>query len=231
MRIVPAGAAIWAVVPMKALAEAKRRLAPAHPPAMRRALAVAMFEDVLAALNGAHGLDGILVATPDPDIAAMARAGGADVIDEDARAGLNAAVAAAGRHLARDGRRAMLVLPGDVPATRPEEIDALVAAHRDGHDAVIVPAHDGLGTNALLVAPPDAITFAYGAGSFAAHLAVARRAGLSPLVLRLAGIGLDCDTPEDLARFTRLPGEGATRRLLVGGAGRGSPEGRAAADR
>lgn len=229
MRIVPAGAAIWAVVPMKALAEAKRRLAPAHPPAMRRALAVAMFKDVLAALSAAHGFGGILVATPDPDIAAIARGHGAIPFGNHAGAGLNAAVAAAGRQLARDGQRAMLVLPGDVPAARPEEIDALVAAHRDGHDAVIVPAHDGLGTNALLVAPPDAIDFAYGADSFAAHLAATRQAGLSPLVLRLPGIGLDCDTPEDLVRFAGLPGDGATRRLLAGGAG--VPEGRSAADR
>lgn len=215
MSTVPARGSVWAVVPMKALADAKQRLAPLHPPAMRRALALAMLEDVLAAVAKVAGLDGVMVATPDPDIAAFARRHAARVIDEDAGSGLNAAVTAAGRRLASEGGRAMLVLPGDVPGVRPEEVTAMLAAHRDGADAVIVPAHDGLGTNALLVAPPEAIAFAFGADSFAAHLAAARRAGLSPRVLRLPGIGLDCDTPADLAQFARLPGGGATRRMLA----------------
>jgi 2-phospho-L-lactate guanylyltransferase len=221
----PAGA-IRVVVPMKALAIAKQRLAPDVPPPLRRALAVAMLEDVLAALGNTPGIDGVLVATSDPDVAAIARRHGALPVPDEADAGLNAAVAAAGRRLAREGREhggAMLVLPGDVPGVLPEEIAAIIAAHRAGHDAIVVPAHDGRGTNALLVAPPDAIAFAYGEDSFAAHCAAARDAGLSPLVLRLPGIALDCDHPEDLARFARRPGDTATRRLLAGGWLQGVP--------
>jgi 2-phospho-L-lactate guanylyltransferase len=207
---------------MKALALAKQRLAPDVAPALRRALAVAMLEDVLVALGNTPGIDGVLVATSDPDVAAIARRHGALPTPEDADAGLNAAVAAAGRRLAREalGREppgAMLVLPGDVPGVLPGEIAAIIAAHRDGAAAVVVPAHDGRGTNALLVAPPDAIAFAYGADSFAAHCAAARDAGLAPRVLDLPGLALDCDFPADLARFAARPGDTATHRLLNGG--------------
>ena len=205
---------IRAVVPMKALREAKQRLATACPPDLRRALAVAMLRDVLGTLSAAPGLDGIVVASADPDIAAIAAEYGARSEDHG-RAGLTATVTAAGGRLAAAGIAAMLVIPGDVPAATPDEIAAILEAHRAGHDFVIVPAHDGRGTNGILVAPPDAVPFAYGEDSFPAHLAAARRSGLSPLVLPLPGLGLDCDHPGDLVRLATLPGADATRRLLA----------------
>lgn len=205
---------IRAVVPMKRLDEAKQRLGPAYPPGLRRALVVAMLRDVLAALAGTPGLDGIAVITADPDIARIARDHGASLLADDG-SGLNAAVTAAGRRLAAGGDGAMLVVPGDVPAASPGEFGRILAAHRDGHDVVIVPANDRRGTNALLVAPPDGIAFAYGEDSFAAHRDAAQRAGLAPLVLPLPGLGLDCDYPDDVARFARLAADTETRRVLV----------------
>ena len=52
---------VWAVVPVKELGAAKQRLAGALDAALRRALALAMLEDVLEALAGARGLAGIIV--------------------------------------------------------------------------------------------------------------------------------------------------------------------------
>jgi hypothetical protein len=57
---------LWAVVPVKERDRAKERLAPLLPPEMRQALALAMLEDVLAALTSAAGLAGLLVVTVDP---------------------------------------------------------------------------------------------------------------------------------------------------------------------
>jgi 2-phospho-L-lactate guanylyltransferase (CobY/MobA/RfbA family) len=46
---------IWAVVPVKDTTAAKQRLSSAVPAALRQALALAMLEDVLAALAKASG--------------------------------------------------------------------------------------------------------------------------------------------------------------------------------
>src|ERR1700680_3207545 len=46
---------IWAVVPVKELDRAKERLAPVLPPERRRALMLAMLEDVLTALAPTTG--------------------------------------------------------------------------------------------------------------------------------------------------------------------------------
>jgi 2-phospho-L-lactate guanylyltransferase len=68
-----------------------------------------------------------------------------------------------------------------------------------GHPIVVVaPCRHGTGTNALLIQPPGLIPFAFGPGSFAAHCAAARAAGVEPVIYRSATIALDLDTPEDL---------------------------------
>src|SRR5262249_9551226 len=52
---------IWAIVPAKPGADAKRRLAPVLAPAERERLAQAMLRDVLTALRGARCLAGVAV--------------------------------------------------------------------------------------------------------------------------------------------------------------------------
>jgi 2-phospho-L-lactate guanylyltransferase (CobY/MobA/RfbA family) len=74
----------------------------------------------------------------------------------------------------------------------------------------------GDGTNALLCAPPDTMSFHYGPGSFAAHREAARAAGHEPAVLDLPGLALDIDTADDLALFAERANAGAAYRLLVG---------------
>src|SRR5438093_585798 len=61
----------------------------------------------------------------------------------------------------------------------------------------IVPDRHGRGTNALLLAPPDAIDTCFGGDSRAAHAAAAREAGAA--LVELDGpLTLDLDTPDDL---------------------------------
>ena len=65
-------ASIWAVIPVKDTAAAKQRLGDAVPAHLRPAFALAMLEDVLAAVAGARGLAGIAVVTVDQAAAALA---------------------------------------------------------------------------------------------------------------------------------------------------------------
>jgi 2-phospho-L-lactate guanylyltransferase len=64
---------------------------------------------------------------------------------------------------------------------------------------VIVPDRHGSGTNALLLTPPGAVEPSFGTGSFARHAALAYAAGASVKVCDLPSLGLDVDTPDDLA--------------------------------
>ena len=200
---------VWAAVPVKEFAGAKQRLSPLLTPAQRHALAAAMLQDVLAALAGAS-LAGIMVNTADPEAAALARAYGARVVSEDARAGHTAAVAAMARILAGEGAKAMLTCPGDIPLVTAAEVAAVLDTHRDAPAFTIVPAHDGRGSNAVLLSPPDLVALRFGDDSFLPHLAAARRRGLEPSVVRPQGIGLDIDNPEDAHAVLRIaPGRGA----------------------
>jgi len=196
-------AGIWAVVPVKDTAAAKQRLTPALRPAQRRELALAMLEDVLAALAEAKGLAGRLLVTTDPAAIRLAARYGAACIAEGADAGHTGAVMAAARRLAADGA-AMLTLPGDIPLVTAAEIERLIAAHKPPPAFTIAPSHDEQGSNAILMSPPDAVPLRFGDDSFFPHLAAAKARGIAPTVLHLPGIALDIDNPADLAHFARL---------------------------
>ena len=213
---------IWAVVPVKETSHAKQRLGAIAAQSFRRDLALAMLEDVLTALAGARGLAGILVVTIDDGARRIAARYEAAVSDEAACAGHSAAVAGAARRLAADGA-AMLTLPGDVPLATAAEIERLLEAHCRGRSFAIVPARDERGSNAILCAPADRVALRFGDDSFFPHLAAARAGGIEPEILRLPGIGLDIDTPDDLAAFLARPSRTRSRALLdAAGIGLGS---------
>jgi len=205
---------IWAALPVKEFADAKQRLAPLLTPPQREALAATMLEDVLAALAGAN-LAGILVNTLDPLAAGLAHRYGARVITDDARAGHTGAVAAMARVLTREGHDGMLVLPGDIPRVTAGEINALIAAHREAPSFTIAPAHDELGSNGVLCLPPEAVPLRFGDNSYFPHLDTARRHGIEPTIVPLAGFALDIDHPDDLRALLRAAPAMPTRTLTL----------------
>jgi 2-phospho-L-lactate guanylyltransferase len=207
--------AVWAVVPVKERDRAKERLAARVPPELRRGLALAMLEDVLAALAAVSGLAGLAVVTIDFEAGRLARRYDARILTDGARDGHTGAVAAAARLLAAERRGGMLTVPGDIPLVTAEEIDQILAAHRAPPSFTIVPSHDEGGSNAILVSPPDAVPLRFGPDSFFPHLAAAEACSIRPTVLRLPGIALDIDNPEDLAFFARQKSPTRTRAFLA----------------
>ena len=202
---------IWAIVPVKELDGAKQRLAGLLSPAQRRALIEVMVGEVLEAVAGAKGLAGIMVVTLDPQVTALATRLGARVVTEGARDGHTGSVTAGLRLLAREGHGGMITVPGDIPAATSAEIDAVLAAHREAPSFTIAPAHDDLGSNAVVCSPPDAVPLRFGENSYFPHLAAARRCGIEPTIVRLPGIAMDIDHPADIAAFLRLPQSAGTR--------------------
>src|SRR5580692_1620611 len=167
---------VWAVVPVKELDRAKERLAPVLPPERRRALMLAMLEDVLAALSATPRLGGLAVVTVDAAARRLAARYGARIIEIGARDGHSGAVAAAARLFAAEGCPGMLTVPGDIPLVTPAEITQLLAAHRPAPSLTIAPSRDERGSNAIICSPPDAVPLRFGEDSFFPHVPAATRA-------------------------------------------------------
>ncbi|MFO1159213.1 MAG: 2-phospho-L-lactate guanylyltransferase [Reyranellaceae bacterium] len=202
---------IWAIVPIKEFDGAKQRLAPLLSPAQRRALIEVMMGEVLHAVAGAKRLAGILVVTLDPQATALAKRLGARVVTDGARDGHTGSVTAGLKLLAREGRSGMMTVPADIPAATSEELDAVLAAHLPGPSFTISPAHDDLGSNAVICSPPDSVPLRFGDNSYFPHLDAARACGIEPTILRQPGIAMDIDHPVDLAAFLRLPQSAGTK--------------------
>jgi 2-phospho-L-lactate guanylyltransferase len=203
----------WAILPVKEMAGAKQRLAPLLSPEERIVLMQMMLRDVLAALSAAQGLAGIALVTLDPWAEALAQEHGARIITEGAREGHTGAVTAAAAVLRAEGVASILTMPGDIPAVKTPEIEALIAAASTAPAFIIAPAHDKQGSNAILMSPPNAVRLRFGEDSYFPHLAAARAAGIAPQILHLPGIAMDIDHPADIARFARIPKAKGTQTL------------------
>jgi 2-phospho-L-lactate guanylyltransferase len=206
---------VWAAVPVKAFTGAKSRTSSVLTAEQREVLAAAMLEDVLSALTGATLLAGILINTIDPVAADLAARYGARVVTEGALDGHTGAVNGMARVLAAEGKGALLTVPGDIPRVTSAEIDAVVASCLPAPAFTIVPAHDELGSNAVLCAPPFSVPLRFGDDSYFPHLIAARAKGIEPTIVRLPGIGLDIDHPVDLRAFVAAKPRMPTRTLAL----------------
>lgn len=204
---------IWAVVPVKELEGAKQRLVPLLTPAQRSALAEVMVKEVLDAITGARRLAGIIVVTLDPTITAYATRLGARIVTDGARDGHTGSVMGGARTLLRERLGGMITMPGDIPAVTAAEVDAVLAAHQAAPSFTIAPAHDELGSNAVVCSPPDSVPLRFGENSYFPHLDAARACDIEPTIVRQPGIAMDIDHPVDLAAFLRLPQSAGTRTL------------------
>jgi 2-phospho-L-lactate guanylyltransferase len=187
-----------AIVPVKGFGEAKQRLSASLAPGARSCLAQAMFSDVLAALRRCSRVDEIAVVTADPAAEQLAH-GRAHVLLDTGRAGQSVAAAIGIRRALADGFERALLVPGDTPLIDPAEVDALLERCEAGAIEVgIVADRHGTGTNALVLAPADAIEPAFGPGSRGRHVDLAIEGDRAYRVERVPSLEHDVDTPEDL---------------------------------
>ena len=176
------------LVPVKAFASAKQRLADVLDPAARVELAKAMADTVLQAARPLRAA----VVCDDDEVRAWAEAQGAEAIWTPGL-GLNGAVAAGVTHLAGQGVDRVIVAHADLPLATD------LAWLADTAGVTLVPDRHRDGTNVACVPSGAGFSFAYGAGSFTANRAEATRLGL---LLRLAPdqrLGWDVDLAADLA--------------------------------
>ena len=191
----------YAIIPAKSISGAKQRLSTFLQPHERRLLARAMLTDTLTACSQATGLAGMGVVTCDREVAEVARACGAEVLWEAQAQGHSQAVAFGVQVCRQRGSPTMLTLPGDLPLLSAADVQAIIAPPEPPVPVVLVPNRDDLGTNAIVLSPPDCLTLAFGHDSFQRHLRLAAERHLEVEIRRLPRVALDIDEPGDLALF------------------------------
>lgn len=189
---------VVAVVPVGTLDGAKSRLGETLDAEERRDLAIRLLGGTLSAALATPGVEDVFVVTPDDEVRRLAARSGARPILQRSQ-GLNAGLRQAREEVLATGADALLVVPIDLPLISPEALGILLAPLDDPLRplVVLVPDRHGRGTNALLVAPPDAIEFGFGGDSRRAHAACAADAGARYIELD-GPLSLDVDTPDDL---------------------------------
>ncbi|WP_406052769.1 2-phospho-L-lactate guanylyltransferase [Kribbella sp. NBC_00889] len=187
------------VIPVKRTAIAKSRLAAAYPqhrPELARAFAV----DTTAAILSSALVRAALVVTDDPVVARDVTAVGARVVPDLPAAGLNEALLhGAGVAAAEFPGHGVVALSADLPALRPAELTAVLAACVAPRSFVIdLP---GTGTTLLAAQPGVALDPRFGVGSALAHQA----SGAIPIELTgIESVRRDVDTAADLAHAVQL---------------------------
>ena len=188
---------VCAIVPVRSLADGKRRLAGVMDDAGRAALNEEFLVRTLALAAALPGPT-VLVSS-DRAVAAHPAAAGAVHVADPGR-GLNAAIAAGREEARRRNAARLLVLPSDLPTARPGDVLALAEA---ASPVAIAPDRGRQGTNGLCLDSGLDFAFRFGAGSFAAHVAEAERLGVSPAVIENPRLALDIDTPQDWRDWRR----------------------------
>lgn len=191
-----------AVVPVKALAAAKTRLASALAPDERADLTLQTLRRVLAALDQPD-IAARVVVSPDAAVLRATRDANAYALRQTSD-GLNPGLEEARAWALAHDADALLIVLGDLPLLAPEHIAAILA-HTDRTNSItLAPDRHGSGTNIMLLRPPDALPLTFGVNSLARHRAAAQARGLTIHTYTDPATALDLDTPDDLAALTNL---------------------------
>jgi 2-phospho-L-lactate/phosphoenolpyruvate guanylyltransferase len=201
------------LVPIKNTQAAKQRLASVLAPSERNELARTMLHDVLAAVAAWKDRSRVGVVTSDAYAVQLAEEYRFEVIPDPHNPGETGAIEMATRLSVARGEESTLVIPADIPLLQAAELEE-ISRQAPAEGTLLVPAADGRGTNAAFRRPADLFPLRFGNDSFQPHLAAAKATGKPCVVLRLPGIAVDVDNPEDLRRLLSLPGETRAQRLL-----------------
>lgn len=185
------------VVPIRSFSNAKSRLSERFTPGERAEMMQTMAERVVDAARPCP----VVVVSSAPEVERWAHARGLAVVPDP---GTLDAAADAGRAWAvARGADRVVVAHADLPLVR--SLERVTAVDEDDA-ALVVPCHRDDGTPILSIPATAAFRFAYGSGSFARHVAEARRVGLDVIELRDdPTLRHDVDAPEDLASTDQLP--------------------------
>ncbi len=200
------------LIPVKQPKNAKSRMSRILSARERAQLARAMFEDVACTVESMR--IPVAVVTNSDDAARRARKCGWRIMWESCQISESASVDAASAQLRREGARAVLRLPADIPSVTPADLELILADCLPAPYAALVPSADRMGTNAVLRRPPDLFPSRFGHNSFVLHLQEALRSRVQIRIIENNNIALDLDDERDLRSFLLRPSKTRTCQLL-----------------
>lgn len=206
------------LLPLKEFAAAKQRLAGVLSAAERAQLFEAMVEDVLLVLTQHSEIKKIAICSRDQAARWLANYYDVEFIDEKnlSALDLNQAVNQAAKKIHARGECDLLVVHGDLPLLRANDISDFLHVHCNGCSSgdssgdgagggsgnspavTMVSDRHGIGTNLLAWRALPSFCAAYGEHSFQRHCAQARALNIEPVVCDLSSARCDIDEPEDL---------------------------------
>jgi len=194
--------AVFVIIPVKRLDNAKSRLSSILTDDERKHFCLKMLEDVLETVNSTKHPHETVVISKDPTVSKIAKNFEAAYLKER-KTGLNKAVSEAVDWCVEMGAASVLVLPADIPSVMPTELERIFTLGEKA-SMVISSSRNGKGTNALLLTPPNVSPTFYGPHSFQRHIKEAKKLKISCRRYRSPGLALDIDTIEDLTYFVSL---------------------------
>ena len=207
---------LWALVPLKYLAEAKQRLAPVLESAPRMELVLSMASDVLAALVSVKTLERVLLVSEDPGVAQFALDAGVELFQVPAGGGLNSDLERAAAYAWEQGAGRVLIVHADLPFLTGEKLQHFIA-NRPDTATCLAACKTCTGTNLLLTSLPLTFPLVFGLHSLAGFNGLL--GGMSEVV-RDSVLSWDIDEPKDLDRLLMhgagdAPPGSATRAWLA----------------
>lgn len=195
---------VVAVIPVKALTEAKSRLEPFLTDTQRRRLVTAMLRRVIRAAQRAGAKVWVLGA--DDSTRGLASEEGVEWRQEGKK-DINESLRIVFEE-AWDAGKSPLFLPCDLPFLQHEDLAGLTSAAvrklSVRAEIILSPARNGGGTNAILIPHRMPFRFRLGPDSFSHHVEEARSLRLEPLVHNSDGLARDLDTWDDLQEYEAL---------------------------
>ena len=199
----------WALVPLKRLDRAKRRLAHLLTEEERGRLSLAMAADVLAALAGVEDIGRILLVSSEPEAGSLLPRGDFDVFYSAQSEGMNRELEQAAAYASSRGAQRVLIVHADLPYLTAQAIRKfLAAAPPDGMQAAACKL--GSGTNILLTPVPLRTPLVFGRHSLRRFLHLAEGAGQGLEIVRDPRLAADVDDADDFERL-RAPTRGGPR--------------------
>jgi 2-phospho-L-lactate guanylyltransferase len=195
---------IFAILPVRSLADGKSRLSPLLDAEERARLNERLFAQTLDCLATYPGAASTLVASGSAAVLARAQQCGMAAVADPPGGGLNEAVAAATAAARARGARGIFVLPVDLPLLTAAGLRGLLAQAPPAPVCLLVPDRRSAGTNLLYQSPIRLASYAFGEGSFERHRLAAQAAGLKVLVRREPNLALDLDLPADYTLWREL---------------------------
>ncbi len=202
-----------AIIPVKGLADGKKRLATYLGPIERKSLVQAMLLDVLDALHKSRQFAEIMVISPDPSVSHQAQESGSLFIHQHGT-GLNSAVRQATHSVLSREVSSITTVLADLPLLEPRDLEELLRISNEVPRVVLAPSLKG-GTNIMLRAPPNIVHSRYGRWSYAKHMRSAQTKGVSTYSISNPRLAFDVDTIDDLRKLRQLDSSEKTRSGML----------------